>query len=168
MSDAAGNTYALLLRFTASDGTEMSIWTAQITRGAGTRPAITAKPTSQADVGVVALEYGGLSAATGSAVVDRLAQASGTTGASAASVSSGPTAPTTTPGLALGFYTDSGPRSTLTGGAGFTVRANLSGFTDMEALAEDRTVGVGAVPAASVGTSARTVWLMATVVLVPA
>ena len=39
----------------------MSIWTAPITAGGGTRPAITVKPSSKADVGVVALEYAGVS-----------------------------------------------------------------------------------------------------------
>ena len=49
----------------------MSIWTAPITAGGGTRPTITVKPSSKADVGVVALEYAGVSTVSDASVLDR-------------------------------------------------------------------------------------------------
>jgi hypothetical protein len=52
----------------------------------------------------------------------------------------------------------------LTAGSGFTGRVNVSPASDMELLAEDQIVGLGATPAAAVGTGANTVWLAATVV----
>ena len=81
VTDSAGNSYVELLHFKASDNTEMSIWTAPITAGAGTRPTITVKPSAKADVGVVALEYAGLSTVAGASVVDQSAFATGTTSA---------------------------------------------------------------------------------------
>ena len=164
VTDAAGNTYTEVLHFTASDQTEMSIWSAPVTAGGGTRPAITARATSSADIGMVALEYANLSSAPGGSSVDQQAHSTGRT-ASAATVSSGPTPPTTAAGeLAVGFYVDSGFGDTLTGGAGFTVRSNVSPAGDMELLVEDQVLGAGATPAAAAGTGANTVWLMATVV----
>ena len=65
VTDTAGNTYTELTHFAASDGTEMSVWTAPITAGGGTKPTITAKVTSSADIGVAAAEYSGLSTAAG-------------------------------------------------------------------------------------------------------
>ena len=94
VTDSAGNTYVELLHFKASDETEMSVWTAPITAGGGTRPTITVKPTSKADVGAAVSEYSGLSTAADAAVVDQMAHASGTT-SGAATVASGATPPTT-------------------------------------------------------------------------
>jgi hypothetical protein len=166
VTDSAGNSYSELLHFTASDGTEMSVWSAPITAGGGTRPAITVKPTSNADVGVSASEYSGLSTASGTAVVDQSAQASGTTSA-AATVASGATPATTASGeLALGFYVDSGFGDTLTAGSGFTRRSSVSNASDMEFLTEDQSLSsTGATPNASVATGANTTWLMATLAL---
>jgi hypothetical protein len=65
VTDSAGNSYTELTHFTASDGTELSVWTAPITAGGGTKPTITAKAGSTADIGVAALEYAGPSAAAG-------------------------------------------------------------------------------------------------------
>src|SRR6476646_1752616 len=93
VTDSAGNTYTELTHFKASDGTELSVWTAPITAGGGTKPAITAKATSAADVGVAAVEYAGLSTAAGAGVLDVQAHATGTT-SGAATVSSGATSAT--------------------------------------------------------------------------
>jgi len=80
-------------------------------------------------------------------------------------VQSGATAATAAAGeLALGFYADSGFGASLTAGAGFTQRGNVSPDGDIEFLTEDALVGLGATPSASAGTGARTVWLMATIV----
>ena len=165
VTDSAGNTYTELTHFTASDGTEMSVWTAPITAGGGTKPTITAKVTSSADIGVAAAEYSGLSTAAGAAVLDVQAHAAGSS-AGAGTVSSGATPATTAAGeLAIGFYADSGFSDTLTPGTGFTGRVNVSPTSDMELLVEDQIAGQGATPAATVSISARTTWLMATLVL---
>ena len=144
----------------------MSVWTAPITKGGGTRPTITATPSGSADLGIQVLEYSGLSTVTDTSVMDQVKTATGKTATSAATVSSGATAPTTSGNeLALGFYLDSGFGDTLAAGTGFTARANVSPTPDMEFLAEDQVAGLGATPNASARTGARTTWLMATVVL---
>jgi hypothetical protein len=164
VTDSAGNTYAELTHFTAPDGTEMSVWTAPITAGGGSKPTITAKVTSAADIGLAAVEYAGLSTAAGTGALDVQAHATGTTGA-AATVSSGATPATTGSGeLTIGFYADSGFGDTLTPGSGYTGRVNLAPTGDMELLIEDQTIGQGATPAATAGTGPSTVWLMATLV----
>ncbi|HVK21541.1 MAG TPA: galactose oxidase-like domain-containing protein [Actinokineospora sp.] len=163
VKDAAGNTYTKVLVFTASEHTEMSVWTAPITKGGGTKPAITVTATSAADIGINAVEYSGLSTAAGMAAVDVKSQATGTSSAVGV-VNSGPTPATTETGLALGFYVDSGFGKTLTAANGFTARSNVSPNSTMEFLLEDKVVGVGEQPNAGVGTGANVPWLMATVV----
>jgi hypothetical protein len=164
VTDSAGNAYVEVSQFTAADGTEMSVWTAPITKGGGTRPAVTAKATSVADIGAVVLEYSGLSTAADASVVDQSAHATGKTG-SAGAVSSGSTMPTTaSPELAIGFYADSGFGDSLVPDPGYAARANVSPNGNMELLVEDRVVTQGATPAASVTTGANTVWLTATLV----
>jgi hypothetical protein len=164
VTDTAGNTYTEIQHFKASENTELSVWTAQISAGGGTKPTITVTPTAKADVGVAAAEYSGLSTASGAAAVDQLAQGTGTTGL-AGTVSSAAT-PTATAGgeLAMGFYVDSGFGDALTAGGGWTSRVNVSNASDMELLVEDQPVGQGATPSASAGTGASTTWLMSTVV----
>jgi hypothetical protein len=166
VTDSAGNTYVELLHFKASERTEMSVWSAPITAGGGSRPTITVKPSATADVGAAVSEYSGLSTAAGASVLETSATATGTTGA-AGTVSSGPTAPTSVGGeLALGAYVDSGFGDALTAGAGYTARSTVSRTSDMELLSEDQSLGAaGATPNASVGTGANTTWLMATLVL---
>jgi Domain of unknown function (DUF1929)/Fibronectin type III domain/Galactose oxidase, central domain len=165
VTDSAGNRYVELLHFKASDATEMSVWTAPITAGGGTRPTITVQATSPADIGVAALEYAGLSSVSDATVVDLMAHASGTTGG-AASVASGATTATSAANeLALGLYVDSGFGDTLAVGSGYTGRVNVSPTSDMEFIAEDQVVSAGATPNATVSTGAGTTWLMATIVL---
>jgi hypothetical protein len=164
VTDSAGDTFTEVSHFTGPDQTEQSVWTAPITVGARSDPTVTAKFSSSADGAITALEYSGLSTAAGASAVDQLASASGAT-TTAASVSSGPTAATGAGNeLAVGFYSDSGFGDTLTAGTGYTARTNISGAGDMELLAEDQVVGAAATPAASVGTGAKTIWEMATVV----
>ncbi len=169
VKDSAGDTFTELLHFKASDGTEMSVWSAPVSAGGGTRPTVTATPSGAADVGLAVLEYSGLSSAAGTAVVDQTAQATGTTKA-AAVVTTAATAPTTGPDeLVLGFYADSGFGDALMARMGFNGRVNVSPTEDMEFVVEDALTGAtGATPAASVQTGASTIWLMATVVLKPA
>ena len=164
VTDSAGNTYTELLHFSASDKTELSIWSAPITAGGGTKPVVKVTASGSADVGATVLEYAGLSSAAGAAAVDQQASATGTTGG-ATTVSSGPTAATTAGGeLAIGFYNDSGFGDTITTGSGFTSRVNVSATSDMEFAVEDQTVALGSTPNASFGTGASTPWLVATLV----
>ena len=164
VTDSAGDSYMEVLHFKSSDKTEMSVWTAPIASGGGTRPAIKVTPTANADLGLGVLEYSGLSTAASTGAIDQTAQKTGTT-TGAATVSSGSTAATTTgTELALGFYLDSGWGDSLTPGLGFTSRVNVSPTSDIEMLAEDQIAGLGATPNAGVGTGANTVWLTATVV----
>jgi hypothetical protein len=165
VTDSAGNGYVELLHFRASDNTEMSIWTAPVTAGGGTRPTITVKPSAKADVGAVALEYSGVSTVSDATVVDRSIFNTGTTGA-ASTVLSGATQPTSGENeLAIGFYLDSGFGDTLGGGSGYTTRANVSPDGNIELLAQDAIVPAGATPNPSFNTGAATTWLTSTVVL---
>ena len=77
-----------------------------------------------------------------------------------------PTTATTASGeLAIGFCADSGFGGTPAAGAGFTPRIVIGGVGDMDMLLEDASSGaVGATPSSSTSTSARTVWLQATLV----
>lgn len=168
VTDSAGNTYTELVHFAASEHTELSVWSAPITAGGGTKPTVTVKPSTTADTGVALLEYSGLSTAAGAASMDVHAQATGTTSA-AATVASGSTPVTTGAGeLAVGFYADSGFGDALSGGAGFSVRTNVSPTPDMELAVEDAAAGSGATPSASFATGANTTWLAATIVFRPA
>jgi Fibronectin type III domain len=164
VTDTAGNHYVELLHFKAADGTEMSVWSAPVTAGGGTRPTLTVKPTSTADVGIAVSEYAGLSTVADATVVDQMAHASGSTTV-AGPVASGAT-PFTTAGneLAVGLYLDSGFGDKLTADPGYTLRTNVSPTGDMELLSEDHIVPSGATPDATVSTGAQTSWHMATVV----
>ncbi len=164
VEDSAGDTFTELLHFAASDGTEMSVWSAPITSGGGTRPTITAKPASSADVGIAALEYSGLSTAAGTAVLDQSAQASGKT-TTAGVVSTSPTGPTTAPNeLVMGFYADSGFGDTLMAAMGYNERVNVSPDGDMEFVVEDALSGAtGSTPSSGVRTGASTFWLTSTI-----
>jgi hypothetical protein len=165
VTDSAGDSFAEITHFTASDGSEMSVWSAPISSGAGGKPTVIVTATAKADVGAVALEYSGLSTANDTSAVDRIATDSGKTGSSSATVSSGNTAATNADNeLAIGLYADSGFGDALGVGTGYNLRANVSPAFDMEILAEDQVVPSGSTPSASVKTGASTVWLMATVV----
>ncbi|GLZ39048.1 galactose oxidase-like domain-containing protein [Actinokineospora sp. NBRC 105648] len=165
VKDAANNTYTKLLAVTASDGTELSVWSAPVVNGGGTKPAITVTPTAKADIGIAVAEYSGVSQVADATVVDQKSQATGTSTV-AGVVTSGPTPATTAGnGLALGFYADSGFGKTLAAANGFTQRVNVSPTSDMEFVLEDKVVAAGEQPAAGVTTGAGVPWLVATVVL---
>ena len=163
VSDSSADPFVEVTHFTASDGTEMSVWTAPLLAGAS-KPAITAKSSAVGDMAIIALEYSGLSTVADITAVDQVSHAVGAT-TSAATVSSTATAPTTAASeLAVGFYADSGFGDSLAAGTGYTVRANESPTGDIEMLAEDQPVSLGGTPAASAQTGKQTIWLMATVV----
>ncbi len=165
VTDSAGNTYTELTHFTASDHTELSVWSAPITAGGGGALTVTANATGSADIGVGALEYSGLSTAAGSGVLDVQATASGST-SGAATVASGPTAAVGADSeLALGFYADSGFGDTIGAGTGFSSRVNVSNTSDIEVASEDQFVSHGSTPSATFTSSAKTVWLAAMLVL---
>ena len=144
----------------------MSIWTAPITAGGGTRPTITVKPSAKADVGVVALEYSGR--------LDGLRRdRPRPLGLQHRHDQNGrrpspPAPPSRRPApndLAIGFYLDSGFGDTLAGGSGYTTRANVSPEENIELLAQDAVVTAGATPNPTFSTGAATTWLASTVVL---
>jgi hypothetical protein len=165
VADSAGNTYTRLLSFKGPDQAEMSVWTAPISAGGGTRPTVTVKPTSTAHLGFAVLEYSGLSTVNDASVVDQLQAASGTTGGVAATVGSGATAAlTTNNALVLGLYVDSGFDATVTADGGYTQRVNNTP-NGLSLFVEDRILSSGATPNATVQTGANTVWLMAAVAL---
>jgi hypothetical protein len=164
VADSAGNAYTKVTSVKASDNTELSVWTAPITAGDGTKPTITITATAGADIGGAAAEYAGLSAAAGAAAVDQFKTATGTSTGSGF-VTSGPTAALTGDNeLAMGFYADSGFGRTLGADPSYTERVNVSPTSDMEFEVEDAVAGFGDTPAARVSTGASTPWLMATVV----
>jgi hypothetical protein len=164
VTDSAGDTFTEVTTATASDGTQLSVWTAPVTQSGGTKPVIVAKPTASADMGIAVLEYSGLSTAAGTGAIDQMAAGTGTT-TSARAVSSGSTPATRAPNeLSIGFYADSGFGDVLAADPGYTGRVNVSPVGDIELFAEDTVVGQGATPAPSVSTGAATIWEMVTVV----
>ena len=165
VTDSVGDTFTKLTSVTASNGTQMSIWTAPITNSGGTKPVITATPSTTANMTIAALEYQGLSGAPGSVVLDQVASAAGTT-TSAATVQSGPTPPTSgTNEEAIGFYADQGSNDTLAAGSGYTPRVTVAPTSEPEALVEDQVLSTSGTPNASASTGSNTTWMMATVVL---
>jgi Domain of unknown function (DUF1929)/Fibronectin type III domain/Glyoxal oxidase N-terminus len=166
VTDSAGNTYTKITAFKASDNTELSVWTAPITAGGGTRPTVTVRANRSADIGATVLEYSGLSTAAGLAAVDQTSQSTASTGGAPATVSAGPTPATTAAGeLAVGFYNDSGFGNALTGDATYTTRTNVSPTGDMEFLVQDQVLsGTGATPNPTTSTGPNTPWQAATVV----
>src|SRR5262249_8198429 len=103
VTDNAGDTFTKVSTVTASDKTQLTVWTAVVVNG-GTQPLITATASGSADIGISALEYAGLSTAAGAAAVDVSATGTGNTSA-AATVASAATAATTADGeLAVGVY----------------------------------------------------------------
>lgn len=166
VTDSAGNTWTRLTATLASDHTQLSSWTAPVTAGGGTKPTVTVTATGTADIGVGVLDYSGVSTVTGAGVVDVSRTATGTTGGTPITVATGATSATTAgPEVAIGMYADSGFGDTLTPGAGWTQRVNVSPTGDMEFLAEDEVVGAGATPSATFGTGPGTPWLAAVIVL---
>ena len=164
VTDSAGNTWTKATSIKASEDTELSVWSAPITAGNGTRPVITITATGGADIGGAALEYAGLSTASGAAAIDALKTATGTS-IGTGFVTSGPTpALTGDNGLALGFYADSGFGRTLVADPTYTERVNVSPTSDMEFVVEDSLPLRGDTPAARVTTGGSTPYLMATVV----
>ena len=163
VADTTGDPFVEVTHFTASDGTEMSIWTAPVLVG-GAKTTITAKASSASDIGLVGLEYSGLSSWPTPPRSIRFPSPAGQAcppGRSTrrrlrprAKATSSPSVSTPTPASVTPWarVRDS-PQ-----------RADVSPTGNMEMLAEDEPAALGSTPAASVVTGANTVWLMATVV----
>lgn len=170
VSDAAGNTYTKVTAFRGPDNTEMSIWTAPVTNGAGGKPLVTATASGSAAMAITVTEYAGLSTAAGTASVDVSKTASGTAALSlfGTTVQSGATPVTTGVGeVAIGFYLDGGPSRTISAGSGFTSRVAGASNSSMEWTIEDQSLW----PAGSTSNASFTIaslssmpWLAATVV----
>jgi hypothetical protein len=165
VTDSSGDRYSELVSLRGRDGTGMSVWTAPITARTGAHPRITVTPSSEADVGAVAVEYAGLLKTAGPGVVDQIIARSGVT-RGRATVSSGATGATTANNeLAVGLYADSGFGNAVTPGRGYHPRVDVARTrTEMEQLVEDRIVRTGFRPAATALTGGDTPWTMATIV----
>ena len=120
VTDSTGDPFVEVTHFAASDDTEMSVWTAPVATGGTGPPSPRTRPRT-ADMGIVALEYSGLSTVADVTVVDQLSHASGITTSAATVSRPPPRRPPQTGELAVGFYADSGFGDTLTAGTGFTV-----------------------------------------------
>ena len=167
VTDSAGNTYTKLTSVKASDDTELSVWSAPITAGGGTRPTVTVTATGSADIGAGVLEYSGLSTAAGTGRRRRAQDGDGHDQCGRQRVlRERPRRAPRAGELAMGFYADSGFGNALTGDPTYTVRTNVSPTGDMELLAQDRVLtATGTTANPTTRTGASTPWLAATVVL---
>ena len=146
----------------------MSVWSAPITAGGGTKPTVTVKPRVTPTWPCPRRSTPG----SRRCPTRRCRQVGAELGhdrGTGASVSSGATAATTSGNeLVIGAYVDSGFGDNLTGASGYNVRSSISNVGDMEILTEDQiSPTAGATPNASVGTGANTVWDMTTFTLKP-
>jgi hypothetical protein len=155
VTDSVGDTFTEITHVVASEGTEMSVWTATTAGGAVT---VTATPTSAADTGMAVLEYSNLGP------VNQIAVKSGTTGGKRYVVGAGPTPAVTAAGISIGFYNDSGFDRLIANGPGWTNRVDVSKTSNMEFEVEDQSAAVGATPTAVFSTGANTAWQAATIV----
>jgi Carboxypeptidase regulatory-like domain/Calcineurin-like phosphoesterase len=142
VSDSAGNVYTK--HVTAINNrpsgfqAEVTIWSALVTAGAGSRLTVTATSTGSADLSIGVAEYSGLSALSGAAAVDQVAAG----GALATSgPASGPTPATTNSNeLAVGYYGDGGSNVAITPGTGWSQRFNNSANSQGTIALEDQVV----------------------------
>ena len=146
VADTPGNAYTLDKRVTLSDGTDITVWSAPITVGAGTKPTVTATASaSTLEWAVVITEQDAIAGGT-TGYTDGTAGTA--TGAAGSTVSSGATSPVPTASgeQVIGMYGDGGNNTTITVGSGW------SGFlftgassTVAEVAAEDQssTSGTG-------------------------
>lgn len=117
-------------------------------------------------MGISVLEYGNLSIAAGTGVLDQLATAAGTTGSSPTTVASGATAATTVGNdLVFRLHAHSGFDIEVTPDPPFTQRVDTTPSQISHLLVEDRVSPHGATPNARVTTGPKTVWLMAKIPL---
>jgi Carboxypeptidase regulatory-like domain/Calcineurin-like phosphoesterase len=142
VSDSAGNVYTK--HVTASNNrpsgyqAEVTIWSAVVSAGAGSKLTVTASATASADISIGVAEYSGLSTVSGAGAVD---QTAGAGGVSASGPASGATAATTNSNeLAVGVYGDGGSGVLITAGAGWSQRFNNSANNQGTIALEDQVV----------------------------
>jgi hypothetical protein len=165
VTDSAGDAFTELTSVVGSDGQELSVWSAPVSHDGGTRPTITARPTSDADMTMAVLEYKGVSHLA--AAADQTATWSSVT-PSARAVSSGSTmAASASNELSVGFYADNGTVRRLGADPGYRPRLDLRSHGLADLFAEDGVVQRGATPAPSVDTGGHVSWEMATIVFKP-
>ncbi len=144
VTDSAGNTYvkdspACVL----SDGTDISIWSAPITLGGGTKPTVTIHSSLAAFVwGMFVHEYVVSNAA--SAYLDGTAVNNTSAVVSPATSGASSPAPGATGELAFGFYGDTNSQTSITPSAGWTLRGTaILGAGLGEGCCEDQTTVAG-------------------------
>jgi hypothetical protein len=121
VTDSAGNTYnGPVARAAVSDNTDVTLWDAVITAGAGTKPTVTGHASAATlEWAIVIREFSGLSTAT-SGYLDGVNHNTGATGNATSSAST--PAPGASNELAVGVYGDGGNNDGVTAGSGW---ANL-------------------------------------------
>ena len=166
VTDAAGNTYTKATSSKASEDTELSVWSAPITAGGGTRPAITDhRDRQRRHRRRRARVRRSVDGASGAAAIDAFKTATGTS-VGTGFVTSGPDGRRSRATTGWRWASTSTPAS----GARwprirrYTERVNVSPTSDMEFVVEDALPLRGDTPAARVSTGGGTPWPMATVV----
>lgn len=147
VTDTPGNIYLKdSATLVLSDGTDISIWSAPITVGAGTKPTVTAHASaSSAEWSMYVHEYAVSNALTN--YTDGIASTAYTSNPSPVLSGASSPAPQSSGELALGYYGDGGDAfSSITPSAGWTQRGTtiLSGASTEGCVAEQFTsAGVG-------------------------
>lgn len=166
VTDSAGNTYTK--HVTAQNNrpggyqSQVTIWSAVVSAGAGTKLAVTATATSSADISIATAEYAGLSSVSGAVEVDVVA---GAGGVSTSNPASGPTAPVAAANeLAVGAYGDGGSGATIGAGSGWTMHGNNSPNVIGTIALEDQTEAAGSQANAQFTNSSPSSWAAAVVV----
>jgi hypothetical protein len=167
VSDSAGNVYTRHVMATNNRPSgfqaEVTVWSAVVSAGAGSRVTVTATSTGSADISIGAAEYSGLSTLSGAGAVDQVAAG----GAVATSgPASGPTPATTNSNeLAVGYYGDGGSNVAITAGAGWTQRFNNSANSQGTIALEDQLmVNTGSTPNSQWSNASPNSWAVAEVV----
>lgn len=148
VTDSAGNTYVKDRDAVESDGTHISIWSAPITVGGGTKPTVTAHASaSTAEWAMYIEEWAGLKAGNSGYTDGTNAKVIGISTSPVTSNASTPV-PATSGEIAIGFYGDGGNGVVTIGvSAGWTQRGSSIQNTSStaEACIEDQntTAGVG-------------------------
>ena len=167
VTDSAGNVYTKHVTATNNRPSgfqaEVTIWSAVVTAGAGTRLTITATSTGSADISIGAAEYSGLSTVGGAGAVDQVAVG----GAVATSGPASGSTPATTNSneLAVGYYGDGGSGVLITAGSGWSQRFNNSANSQGTIALEDQALATsGATPNSQWSNASPNSWAVAEVV----
>ena len=138
VTDSSGDPFVEVTHFTASDGTEMSVWTAPVITGGSTPTPLPPSHLPPATWPSSPWSTPGCPRWPTSPRSTRCRTPSGPPRRRPRSSRPPRRPPRRADELAVGFYADSGFGDSLAGGSGYTVRANVSPASDMEMLAEDQ------------------------------